>query len=114
MTQVQVWEGTDDPYYRLQAMLEHAVCQVMELCRDLQETAKWFPTGPAAIRSRLVFMDRLIDWIRGKTSWSSAVTAYRDLQEINSLLVAVNHHETMVRNVEKVLSDINELRGIRG
>lgn len=112
---VQVWDGKDDGYYaeiaRKQDLREQTYRSLEQLVIDLRQSARFLPT-PGMIRSRLVFVDELVKYLKGEKNWSIAVAGYRDLQEISSLYVAMKNHESMVDNVCKVLKDIDEFREV--
>ena len=112
---VQVWDGSGDGYYaelaRKQDLRERTFRSLEQLVRDLRSSARYLPT-PGMIASRLVFVEELVNYLKGEKNWSIAVAGYRDLQEIGSLYVAMKNHENMVERVCKVLKDIDEFRQV--
>lgn len=112
---VQVWDGSDDGYYaelaRKQDLRERTFRSLEQLVRDLRSSARYLPT-PGMISNRLVFVEELVNYLKGEKNWSIAVAGYRDLQEISSLYVAMKNHENMVERVCKVLKDIDEFRQV--
>ena len=110
---IQVWEGEDDDYSIIQNLVEQTVHEINGLLKDLADSARWFPSGERTITHRLVFVDRLVKWVRGMTPWKEAEIAYRDLQEVCSLYTAAQR-ESMAQRILAVLNAIKNLRDIRG
>lgn len=112
---IQVWDGADDGYYaeiaRKQDLREQTYSSLERLVRDLRQSANYLPT-PGAVTNRLVFIDELIGYLKGRERWSAAEIGYRDLQEICSLYVAMNNREGMVAQLSCVLNEIKAYREV--
>jgi hypothetical protein len=115
VTQVQVWDGSDDGPYaaaaRAQDLREQTYRLVRELVQSLRDSARFLPT-PGMVTTRLVFADDLIKHLTGQAPdwYENPNRAYRDLQEICSLYHAMAGHSGMVDHIEHVLARIREFR----
>ena len=105
---VQVYDGWEDAFTRLQELRREVIAELRQLVQDLNQTARYLEAR-AAITSRLVFVDDLVDYVKGERAWSLAVRGYNDLKDIASLELMKVRGSTMMR-ITMLLSNIDRLR----